>query len=74
MRVAEILEDFRTLQYYIADTPAEPLHADDHHTEGWAALRQCHIDGQTILDTGADTTVPMVGGGEEEQRKAELKQ
>lgn len=74
MRVAEVLADFRTLQYYIANIQTEPPHPDDHYTEGWAALRQCHIDGQTILDTGADTTVPMVGGGEEEQHKAELKQ
>ena len=73
-RVAEILDDFRTLQYYIASCPTEPLHPDDHHTEGWAALRQCAIDGQYILDCAADTSVPTSRGGEEEQRKAELKQ
>jgi hypothetical protein len=73
-RVAEILDDFRTLQYYIASAPTEPPHPDDYHTEGWAALRQCAIDGQHILDCAADTSVPTARGGEDEQRKAELKQ
>lgn len=73
-RVAEILDDFRTLQYYIAAVPTEPQDSEDHYTEGWAALRQCAIDGQHILECAADTSVPEPGGGEEEQRKAELKQ
>jgi hypothetical protein len=73
-RVAEILDDFRTLQYYIAAAPTEPPNTDDHYTEGWAALRQCAIDGQHILECAADTSVPTPDGGEEEQRKAELKQ
>ena len=73
-RVAQILEDFRTLQYYIAAAPTEPPNPDDHYTEGWAALRQCAIDGQHILECAADTSVPTPGGGEQEQYKAELKQ
>jgi len=73
-RVAEILDEFRTLQYYIAAAPTEPSNSEDHYTEGWAALRQCAIDGQHILECAADTSVPTPGGGEEEQRKAELKQ
>ena len=47
---------------------------DDYYTEGWAALRQCAIDGQHILDCAADITVPQAIGGPEEQAKAELKQ
>lgn len=73
-RVAEVLDDFRTLQYWISSAQTEPENNDDHYTEGWAALRQCAIDGQHILECAADTTVPTPGGGEEEQRKAELKQ
>jgi hypothetical protein len=73
-RVAEILDDFRTLQYHIAAAPTEPPNADDHYTEGWAALRQCAIDGQRILEVAADTRVPNPAGGEVEQMKAELKQ
>lgn len=74
VRVAEVLSDFRTLQYYIAAAPTEPLHAEDYYTEGWAALRQCALDGQHILNCAADVTVPHARGGEEEQSKAELKQ
>ncbi|KAI0913968.1 hypothetical protein F4823DRAFT_558551 [Ustulina deusta] len=73
-RVAEVLSDFRTLQYYIAAAPTDPLHTEDYHTEGWAALRQCSLDGQHILNCAADVTVPHARGGEEEQTKAELKQ
>ncbi|KAI0833126.1 hypothetical protein F5Y06DRAFT_307329 [Hypoxylon sp. FL0890] len=73
-RVAEVLSDFRTLQYYIAAAPVDPPNAEDYYTEGWAALRQCAIDGQHILNCAADVTVPRAHGGEAEQAKAELKQ
>ncbi|CAM1500982.1 Fc.00g101440.m01.CDS01 [Cosmosporella sp. VM-42] len=73
-RVAEVLSDFRTLQYYIAAAPVDPENAEDYYTEGWAALRQCSLDGQHILECAADTSVPSAHGGEEEQTKAELKQ
>ncbi|KAI1104758.1 hypothetical protein F4804DRAFT_177011 [Jackrogersella minutella] len=74
VRVAEILDDFRTLQYYIAAAPVDPPNNDDYYTEGWAALRQCAIDGQHILNCAADVTVPYASGGEAEQTKAELRQ
>ncbi|KJZ78749.1 hypothetical protein HIM_02140 [Hirsutella minnesotensis 3608] len=73
-RVAEILADFRTLQYYIAAAPAEPDNSEDYYTEGWVALRQCAIDGHHILECAADTRVPVTQGGAQEQTKAELKQ
>lgn len=73
-RVADLLSDFRTLQYYIAAAPTEPENQDDYYTEGWAALRQCCIDGQHILNCAAETRVPRVRGGPEEQAKAELQQ
>jgi hypothetical protein len=72
--VAELLSDFRTLQYYIAEAPVNPIDMDDYYTEGWAALRQCALDGQHILNCAADVTVPCAMGGPEEQAKAELKQ
>ncbi|KAI0142512.1 hypothetical protein F4776DRAFT_612325 [Hypoxylon sp. NC0597] len=73
-RIAEILSDFRNLQYYIATAPVDPPNTDDYYTEGWAALRQCSIDGHHILNVAADITVPQTGGGEAEQARAELKQ
>ncbi|KAL2158234.1 hypothetical protein VTH06DRAFT_4554 [Thermothelomyces fergusii] len=73
-RVAELLADFRTLQYYIAAAPCNPPNMDDYYTEGWAELRQCAVDGQHILNCAADVTVPCANGGPEEQAKAELQQ
>ncbi|KAH8879070.1 hypothetical protein GQ53DRAFT_800382 [Thozetella sp. PMI_491] len=73
-RVAEVLGDFRTLQYYIAAAPTHPDNMDDYYAEGWRVLRQCALDGQHILDCAADITVPQTSGGPEEQAKAELKQ
>ena len=72
-RVAEVLEDFRVVQYYIAAVPADPENAEDYYLDGYAALRQCAIDGQHILNCAADTSVPSASS-EEEQMKAELKQ
>lgn len=73
-RVAEVLADFTTLQFYIAAAPVDPPSQEDYYTEGWRALRQCAVDGQHILNTGADTHVPTTKGGHEEQSKAELQQ
>lgn len=72
--MAEILSDFQNIQYFIAAAPVDPLHVDDYYTEGWATLRQCNMDGQRILNCGADTSVPEASGGMEEQAKAELQQ
>ena len=73
-RVAEILSDFRTLQYYIAAAPVDPEDATEYWTEGWAVLRQCALDGHHILNCAADVTVPQTTGGESEQDLAELRQ
>lgn len=73
-RVAEILSDFQSIQYFIAAAPVDPINTDDYYTDGWATLRQCFLDGQRILDCGADTSVPEASGGPDEQAKAELKQ
>ncbi|ROV98818.1 hypothetical protein VPNG_08420 [Cytospora leucostoma] len=73
-RVAEVLSDFHSIQYCITAFPVDPPDMDDYYTEGWTALRQCHLDGQRILNCGADTSVPETSGGPEEQAKAELKQ
>ncbi|EFX03262.1 hypothetical protein CMQ_3191 [Grosmannia clavigera kw1407] len=43
---------------------------EDANTEGWRTLRQCTVDGQHILNTGADTRVPVTKGGHEEQNKS----
>lgn len=73
-RVADVLDDFRTLQYYISAAPADPPSMEDYYTDGWATLRQCAAEGQNILACAADTSVPSSKGGPGEQEKAELQQ
>lgn len=72
VRVGDLLSDFRTLQYYIAAAPVNPSNMDDYYTEGWAALRQCSLDGQHILDCATELRPPSATGGEKEQEKAQL--
>lgn len=74
VRVGELLVDFKGLHDMIAETPDTPEDMNDYYTEGWAVLRQCSLDGYHILNCGADTSVPRVRGGQEEQDKAELLQ
>jgi hypothetical protein len=74
VRVADLLSDFRGIQYRIASISSSPPHPNDYHTEGYAALRQCALDGQHILNVAADTRVPRARGGPAEQEKAELTQ
>ncbi|OBT61957.1 hypothetical protein VE03_08659 [Pseudogymnoascus sp. 23342-1-I1] len=73
-RVADLLSDFRALQHSIASVTCDPPHPDDFYTEGYAALRQCSVDGQHVLNVAADTRVPTGRGGQAEQEKAELTQ
>lgn len=73
-RVADLLSDFRGLQHNIASVSYDPPHPDDFYTEGYAALRQCAVDGQHVLNVAADTRVPTGRGGQAEQEKAELTQ
>ncbi|KFY13880.1 hypothetical protein V492_03003 [Pseudogymnoascus sp. VKM F-4246] len=73
-RVADLLSDFRSLQHSIASVSCDPPHPDDFYTEGYAALRQCSVDGQHVLNVAADTRVPTGRGGQAEQEKAELTQ
>lgn len=48
MRVAEIMNDFRNLQHYIAQIKAEPS-PEEYYEEGYAILRQCLADAQAVL-------------------------
>ncbi|SZF05859.1 unnamed protein product [Blumeria hordei] len=76
-RVAELLSDFRSLQHQIASAPAEPQDPNETRSAGWTLLLQCVLNGQRILECGADTQVPRgprSQNSEEEQDKAELRQ
>jgi hypothetical protein len=48
MRVAEIMADFRNLQYYIAQIQVSP-EPEDYYLEGYTLLRACITEAQAIL-------------------------
>ncbi|KAM3426160.1 hypothetical protein MY4824_010085 [Beauveria thailandica] len=70
-RVAEVLSDFRDLQYYITSANTNAPSQTEYYTPAWNLLRQCLADGKFILDCSADVSLP-VGRNEHEQKKLEL--
>jgi hypothetical protein len=71
MRVAEIINDFRSIQYHIAALQVTPR-AEEYYLEGYAWLRHCVAEAQAVLtqnypQTGQDPQ------GDPEQEKSLLK-
>ena len=48
MRIAEVIQDFRTLQTRISQLPTTPPQ-DDYFARGFVLLRQCISEGAAIL-------------------------
>ncbi|KAF2643654.1 hypothetical protein P280DRAFT_214014 [Massarina eburnea CBS 473.64] len=71
IRVAEIMNDFRNLQYYLAQVRASPT-AEEYYLEGYSLIRQCTAEAQSILNTpfSASSGAP---GGDPEREKLQLK-
>jgi hypothetical protein len=71
IRIAEIMSDFRNLQYYLSQLRATPT-AEEYYLEGYSLLRQCSSEAQAILDApfAAATTSP---GGDAEREKTQLR-
>jgi hypothetical protein len=65
MRVAEIMADFRNLQYYISQIQANPP-PEDYYLEGYTLLRACVTEAQAIL-----TSPYAFGAGSHPQGEAE---
>ncbi len=59
MRVAEIMNDFRSLQHYIAQIKANPS-PEEYYEEGYAILRQCAADAQAVLAAHYDSGLLQV--------------
>ncbi|KAM3528920.1 hypothetical protein MY4038_005628 [Beauveria bassiana] len=70
-RVAEVLSDFRDLQYRITSANTNCPSPTEYYTPAWNMLRQCLADAKFILDCSADVSLP-VGRNEHEQKKLEL--
>lgn len=71
MRVAEIMNDFRNLQHYIAQIKANPL-PEEYYEEGYAILRQCAADAQAVLAAQYDSGFLQVPTSNGEQQKVQL--
>lgn len=71
MRIAEIMTDFRNLQYYLSQLRANPT-AEEYYLEGYSLLRQCTAEAQAILEApfAAGTSSPS---GDAEREKAQLR-
>ena len=53
MRIAEIMNDYRTIQHRISQYRANPPQGQYHET-GYGILRQCHAEAQALLSTHFD--------------------
>ena len=71
MRVAEVMNDFRTLQHHITQLQASPQ-TSEYYEEGYVILRQCQSEAQAVLAAQYDTGFLQVPGGAGEQEKRQL--
>jgi len=71
MRVAEIMNDFRSLQYYLAAIQIAPP-AEDYYLEGYTILRACTAEAQSVLAAGYSHT-SLHPDGDPETEKSQLK-
>lgn len=71
MRVAEIMADFRNLQYYIAQIQANPP-PEDYYLEGYTLLRACVTEAQAILASPYAYGAAEHPQGEPETEKSQL--
>ena len=68
LRVAEIMSDYRNLQYYLAQLQATPA-PEEFYLEGYALLRQCIAEAQALLNTPFQAAAPAPGGNPERQKQ-----
>ncbi|KAJ4299441.1 hypothetical protein N0V90_004686 [Kalmusia sp. IMI 367209] len=68
IRIAEIMSDFRNLQYYLSQLRASPT-AEEYYLEGYSLLRQCTSEAQAILSTPFAATSGATGGDPEREKQ-----
>ncbi|MCJ1407243.1 hypothetical protein MMC19_001314 [Ptychographa xylographoides] len=71
MRVAEVMNDFRTIQHRISQYRASPSQGE-YHEAGFGILRQCHAEAQAVLATHFDAGSASSSGSSGEQTKRQL--
>lgn len=71
LRVAEIMNDFRTLQYHISQQKTSPP-SEDSQKEGYALMRQCSTEAQALLASQYNPGTSQNAGDDGEKEKAQL--
>ena len=70
VRVAELINDYRTLLLHISQQNVE-VHPQDQYEEGFTVLRECHSSAQRLV-SATYQPCPVTGQGNAEREKAEL--
>lgn len=70
VRVAELINDYRTLLLHISQQQVEAT-PQDLHEEGFIVLRECHNAAQRLVSADYHP-LPVNGQGSAETEKAEL--
>ncbi|CAI7658653.1 unnamed protein product [Penicillium pancosmium] len=70
VRVAELINDYRTLLLHISQQQVD-ISPEDQYEEGYTVLRECHTSAQRLLSANYQPC-PMTGQGSAETEKAEL--
>ncbi|KGO72987.1 hypothetical protein PITC_062150 [Penicillium italicum] len=70
MRVAEIINDYRTLLLHISQQQVEASQ-EEYWEDGFAVLRECSASAQTLMSANYQPC-PVTGQGNVETEKAEL--
>ncbi|KAJ5287959.1 hypothetical protein N7478_003645 [Penicillium angulare] len=70
VRVAELINDYRTLLLHISQQNVE-VHPEDVYEEGYTVLRECHTAAQRLVSANYQPC-PVTGQGSADTEKAEL--
>ncbi|KAK2754027.1 hypothetical protein FQN54_007196 [Arachnomyces sp. PD_36] len=71
LRVAEIMNDFRTLQFHISQQKTTPP-SEDQNKEGYALMRQCSTEAQALLVSQYNPGPSQNAGDDGEKEKVQL--
>lgn len=72
MRIAEIMNDFRNIQHYIASIRLRPSN-EEHNEDGYVLLRRCIAEAQALLAQPFPDSVSSNANGDEEEKRGELR-
>ncbi|KAK2749316.1 hypothetical protein FQN55_003642 [Onygenales sp. PD_40] len=71
LRVAEIINDFRTLHHHISQLKSDPP-AGEEYEEGYVLMRQCIVEAQNLLNSQFNIQPTQGSSGDREWEKVQL--